>query len=99
MHPRVVPGLTIAKASLDSAQGKIASSWQAQNGEFHWSIVVPPNATATVYVPANDSKTVRENGKPAARAEGVKFIRMENDAAVYEVGSGSYEFTCPLGQQ
>jgi alpha-L-rhamnosidase len=98
MHPRVVPGLTFAKATLDSPQGKIASSWQAQNGEFQWNIAVPPNATATVYVPAQNAESVRESGKPASRADGVKFLRMENDAVVYEVGSGSYAFTCPLSK-
>jgi alpha-L-rhamnosidase len=96
MHPRVVPGLTYAKASLDSPQGKIASSWQTEGGEFHWEIVVPPNATATVYVPAIDPATVRESGKPADQSDGVKFLRVDNDAAVYDVGSGSYAFTCPL---
>ena len=96
MHPRVVPGLTFAKASLESPQGKIASSWQVQKGEFHWNIVVPPNATATVYVPAKDPEAVRENGKPAGKSDGVKFLREEHDASVYEVGSGSYAFTCPL---
>jgi len=35
---------------------------------------------------------VTESGKPAAKAEGVKFLRMENVAAVYEVGSGTYRF-------
>jgi alpha-L-rhamnosidase len=95
MHPRVLPGLTFAKASLDSPQGKIASSWQAGKAEFHWDIVVPPNSTATVYVPAKDAKTVSESGKPAEQAEGVKFLRLENGAALFEVGSGSYAFTCP----
>jgi alpha-L-rhamnosidase len=96
MHPRVVPGLTFAKAKLDSPQGRIVSSWQAREGEFHWDIVVPPNATATVYVPASDSATVRENGKPADRSAGVRFLRGEDAASVYQVGSGSYVFTCPL---
>jgi alpha-L-rhamnosidase len=35
---------------------------------------------------------VTESGKPADKAEGVKFLRMENNAAVYAVGSGSYQF-------
>jgi alpha-L-rhamnosidase len=96
MHPRVIPGLTFAKASLDSPQGKIASSWQIREGEFHWKIVVPPNATATVFVPAKDAETVRESGKPAGHSEGVKFLRVENDASVYDVDSGSYEFACPF---
>ena len=94
----MVPGLTFARASLDSPQGKIASSWQIQKGEFHWDIVVPPNATATVYVPAKDPEAVRESGKPASQSNGVKFLRMEDDASVYEVGSGSYAFACPLRQ-
>jgi alpha-L-rhamnosidase len=92
----VAAGLTFAKASLDSPQGKISSRWQTQNGEFHWNIVVPPNATATVYVPAKDAETVRENGKPAGQAEGIKFLHAENDTSIYQVGSGSYSFTCPL---
>jgi alpha-L-rhamnosidase len=96
MHPRVAPGLSFAKGSLDSPLGKIASSWQSREGMFHWEIVVPPGATATVYVPAKDSETVRESGKPAARSEDVKFLRVENDVSVYAVGSGSYLFTCPL---
>jgi alpha-L-rhamnosidase len=50
------------------------------------------NTTATVYVPAVDQAGITESGKPAAQAEGVKFLRMEKGAAVYEVGSGSYVF-------
>jgi alpha-L-rhamnosidase len=96
MHPRVVPGLTFANATLDSPLGKISSGWRTGEGKFDWSIVVPPNATATVYIPTKDSETVREGGKPAARSGGVKFLRVDDDALVYEVGSGSYEFTCPL---
>ncbi len=95
MHPRVVPGLTFARASLDSPQGKITSSWQKRAGQFTWNIVVPPNATATVYIPTKDSAAVRESGQPAGRSTGVTFLRTEGDASVYEIGSGNYEFTCP----
>jgi alpha-L-rhamnosidase len=56
------------------------------------SVVIPPNTTATVYLPAADPAGITESGKPAAEAEGVKFLRMEQRAAVYEVGSGSYAF-------
>ena len=99
MHPRAVPGLTFAKGALDSPQGKIISSWQAREGKFSWAIVVPPNATATVYIPTRDSETVRESGKPTARADGVTFLRLEGDSSVYAVGSGNYEFTCALPQR
>ena len=37
-------------------------------------------------------KRVMEGGKPATKAKGVKFVGMEKNAAVYELGSGRYEF-------
>ena len=98
MHPHVLAGLTFAKGTLDSPQGKITSSWQTREGNFTWDIMVPPNSTATVYVPAKDADSVRESGKPAGSAQGIKFLRAENGALLYQVGSGSYSFTCPLAR-
>jgi alpha-L-rhamnosidase len=46
-----------------------------------------------VYVPGSDVSHVAEGGKPAASAAGVKWVRNENGAVVFEVGSGDYEFT------
>jgi hypothetical protein len=60
-----------------------------------WSISMP-NSTATLFVPAKDAASVTESGKPAGEAKGVKFLRMENNAAVYAVGSGDYQFQSPL---
>ena len=54
---------------------------------------MPPNTTATVYVPAKDAAAVTEGNQPAARAEGVRFLRMEAGSAVYSVGSGTYAFS------
>jgi len=34
--------------------------------------------------------------KPTAQAKSVKFLRMDNGAAVYEVGSGTYRFQATL---
>ena len=47
---------------------------------------------ALVYVPAADAAKVTESGKPAAKSPGVKFLRMEAGAAVYEIGAGQYSF-------
>ena len=59
-------------------------------------VTIPPNSTGTVFVPAKDAASVTESGKPAGDAEGVKFLRMENNTAVYAVGSGNYQFQSPL---
>jgi alpha-L-rhamnosidase len=59
-------------------------------------VTIPVNTTATVCVPAKDAAGVTESGKPAAKANGVKFLRMENGAAIYEVGCGTYRFQSTL---
>ena len=92
MRPHLIPGLPFAKASLDSPQGRIESSWHLQKGQFRWDVVVPPNATATLYVPTAETEAVTESGQPVGRSRGVKFIGMEGKTAVYTVGSGNYSF-------
>ncbi len=55
-------------------------------------VTIPANTSATVHVPAVAAASVTEGGKPAADADGVEFLRMENGAALYDVGSGTYRF-------
>ena len=95
MKPELGEGITWAKGHYDSIQGRISSDWKIENKTFHWNITVPANTTATVYVPAKDAAAVTESGKAASEAEGVKFLRMENDRAVYQVAAGSYGFVSP----
>jgi alpha-L-rhamnosidase len=92
MKPELGEGITWAKGHYDSIRGRIGSDWKIENSAFDWKIAIPPNTTATVFVPAKDASSVTESGQPAAEAKGVKFLRMENDRAVFEVASGSYEF-------
>ena len=92
LRPHLLGDLTWAKAHLDSPYGRIASHWERKAGRFTWNVTVPANTTATVYVPAKSAESVSESGKPAAKAEGVRFVRMDKDHAVLEVGSGKYRF-------
>lgn len=92
MKPLPVGDLNHVRASNLTAHGEVFSEWSVDGGAFHWKFNVPPNATATVFVPAADASQVTESGKPASEAGGVTFLRMENGAAVYEVGSGRYDF-------
>jgi alpha-L-rhamnosidase len=43
--------LTHAKASIQSPYGLVSSEWHMANGAFTLDIIVPPNTTATVYLP------------------------------------------------
>ena len=92
VRPYPAGDLTFVKASHQSMHGKIASQWKREAGRFTLDIAIPANTTAVVYVPAKQAAAVTESGQPAASAKGVKFVGMENGAAVYEVGSGTYSF-------
>ena len=92
IRPYPAGDLTFVKASHHGPYGMIASSWRRDQKAFTLDVTVPPNSTATVWVPAKDAAAVTESGKPAAKAAGVKFLRAEDGAAVFEVESGSYSF-------
>jgi alpha-L-rhamnosidase len=92
MHPTPVGDLTFVKASHNSPYGEIASEWRRDGDRFAWDVILPANTTAIVYVPSNDIASVTESDRPAGEAPGIKYLRMEAGAAVYEIGSGSYHF-------
>jgi alpha-L-rhamnosidase len=92
MHPYPVAGLDYVKASYHSVHGVVKSSWSKNGSAFQWEITVPGNTTATVYIPATDKAQVTEGGNKASSAKGVKFVKMEGEYAVYQVGSGNYSF-------
>ena len=93
LRPRPGGGIQFAKGSYDSIHGRIAVDWRQEvSGALQLNVTIPANTTATVYVPAKDAAGVTEGGKPVSEAKGVKFVRFADGAAVYEIGSGSYQF-------
>jgi alpha-L-rhamnosidase len=92
MKPHVVGDLAGVKATHRSPHGWISSDWAREGDTFHWRITVPPNTTATVFVPATELGAVIESGKPIVQSRGVQFLREEGGFVVCAVGSGRYEF-------
>ncbi len=72
--------------------GTIASCVEARALNFTLDVTVPPNTTATVWVPAKSAAAVTESGKSAGHARGVNYMRSENGSAIFEVQSGVYSF-------
>ena len=60
------------------------------------NVVIPPNATATVFVPTRDPEAILESGQPAVQSPGLRLLRREQGVAVFQVGSGRYSFTAPI---
>ena len=92
IRPHPGGGMEYAHAEYDSIQGRIASGWKLENDQLTMNVTIPANTSAIVFVPAEDMSQVTESGKPAMESEGVRFLRMEKDRAVFEVASGTYVF-------
>lgn len=93
MKPSFDVNLDFVKASHRSPYGTIESYWKKENGKLSWNVSVPGNATAVVYLPVKESVEVNEGNGPASSSKGVKFLKMENGNAVFEIGSGEYSFS------
>jgi alpha-L-rhamnosidase len=74
----------------------IATDWVINDKNFELDVTIPPNTTATVYIPTANSQTVTEGGMPVADADSVQFLQMEQKNAVFAVGSGQYHFESKL---
>jgi len=92
IKPMPIGDLKWVKGSYETVSGTIQVEWNRDNGTFELKLSIPANTSATVYVPAKKENTVTENGVRAAKSASIKFLRMEKDRAVYEVGSGEYNF-------
>lgn len=90
LRPGLVKSVDWVKCSYESPYGEIVSNWKAQDDVFEWQISIPPNSTATVYIPGID---IRENGKAIDSSQEITFLRREGTSSVYKIPSGSYLLT------
>lgn len=96
MKPVVVGDLGFVTATHHSPYGFIASHWRRDGRHFAWEITVPPNTTATVWVPAHAETQVSESDRPVGQSSGVEVLRRESDYMVLKVAAGSYRFESDL---
>jgi hypothetical protein len=89
--PQPVGDVTWVKAGYNSIRGKIVSNWTCDKGRFTLKISIPANSTATISVPAKPANAVQ----PPA---GATLVRMENDRAVFETGTGEFTFESDFDQ-
>jgi len=93
IKPNLVGDLTFAETTSGSYYGTIVSNWKRSGTTATFDIEVPPNTSATVFIPAEDVEDVREGGKVADEVDGATFLRMDGGRAVLVVESGVYQFT------
>ena len=95
IKPSVVGDVTWAKASYDSIRGRISNSWKVDGGKFALDVTIPVGATATVWLPTDDAKSVTAD---ADAHEAPVHAEIPPGWAAYVVGSGTYHFACALAR-
>jgi alpha-L-rhamnosidase len=88
LRPRILEGLTHARATLQTPYGTAESHWEKKKKSLVWRITVPPNATARVYLPVQAGQKVTESDKSLEKAAGVSILSEDS----LELISGTYEF-------
>lgn len=92
IQPRPGGRLTSASASFESVYGEVRSSWRLEGTAFLLDVMVPPNTTAEIHVPATARSVVTEGDVPAEVSPGVTFVVFRAGASIYSVPSGTFHF-------
>ena len=92
-------GVTWAKGHYDSIHGRIDSHWELDGNVFRWKVTVPPNTTATVYIPAETVADITADGRPIKSVEGVTFLRTEKDRVALGIEPGTFRFVSKLKRE
>jgi alpha-L-rhamnosidase len=94
--PKPRQPLTSASGSVNTPYGKVSSSWEIVNNEFQIEVVVPPNTTAKVSIPANTQNDLMLNGVSFKDNSNVKLLKTNNNAFELLVQPGNYKFMSKL---
>ncbi|MDR2388871.1 MAG: glycoside hydrolase family 78 protein [Tannerellaceae bacterium] len=92
LKPYPLSGLEWVTASYHSVRGPIASAWKKDGGVFRWEVTIPGNTIARVYIPTDGKGPIMEGGAPIHSVPGIRLVETQAGYAVYEIGSGEYDF-------
>jgi alpha-L-rhamnosidase len=82
IHPYPAGDLAFVRASHQSPYGKIATAWKRESGTFTLSVSIPPNTTATVWMPLTEHHAVNISQEPMGEAT----IHIPGKSAITESG-------------
>lgn len=92
LRPFIGQGLEFARASYRTMHGEIVSDWKRMGKKLTWTVRIPANTSARVWVPGEPRAEVTESGRPIEKAVGIRVIGREEKFLVCEGGSGKYTF-------
>ena len=92
IRPEIAGNVTSASVSYVSPYGSIKNSWTKSGSTLQMRTEIPPNTSATVYLPSLQNSTITEGGKDLGSIKTIKVIGYQDGKTVLRVGSGSYLF-------
>jgi alpha-L-rhamnosidase len=93
IRPQLLGDITWVRAEHESRYGAIVSNWDLYGGTFTLKVTVPPNTTATIYVPSDEEAFVNEGPGYIHSGDHVRFAGLEDGYVLFKAGSGTYKFT------
>ena len=92
VDPRTPGDVHAAQGSFDCLYGTIATEWKKENDSFELRVMIPPNTSAIVYLPAKAHSRIFEHNRSIGKGQDVKVLGYRQGKLKLRVGSGSYFF-------
>jgi alpha-L-rhamnosidase len=85
-----------ASAQLETLYGLAGSDWKIDHGKFTLNVIIPPNTTALVKLPAAEKDQVTEGGIVLKEVKGIDGLTAKGNDVELKLGSGRYKFEYAL---
>lgn len=87
-----------AKGEIESPYGTIRSDWKLTDTQFQLQVVIPPNTSADIILPASTKSELLLNGQKITESQDVIIKAHNNKTMEIEVKAGSYKFAVIKGK-
>lgn len=89
--PFPIDTLGPVRAEVTTPYGKTVAEWELRGNVANYKVVVPPNTTASVYLPVKSTSPIRE-GNQIVTGEAFAGGQQESRTLI-KIGSGTYTFS------
>lgn len=94
LEPNIGGNLTYAKGCYESTYGPISVEWEQTDMGYCFYIEIPANTSAYLKLPLpGNGGSYLESDHTIENAEGVEYLGIEGNKAVFEIDSGAYYFS------
>jgi alpha-L-rhamnosidase len=90
LRPFVGDGLDFVRASYRTMHGEVVSDWKRVGDKLTWSVRIPTNTSARVFVPCDPQAGATESGAPIEKTECIRVVGREGNFLVCDAQSGNY---------